>query len=411
MDLKQTRGEPRLLISRSALLQNVRTIRNALQPGTKICAIVKADAYGHGGAMVADALCNFATDQSDSPAVEQVAVATMDEAAGLVETLLPITILRPVENVFLGRQRSALEHAIRSGWTLTLTTAAAADDVARLALASGRRARVQVMIDTGMTRAGVNYQQTEYVVQRILSRPVLQLVAVGTHFANSEIAGDQFTAEQLNRFQQVTDAIAEESDGKILRHTANSGAVFFTPASHFDMVRPGLAIYGIDPTGRPSINRALKPVMKWTAPLIGIRDIQAGTTIGYGQTYCAPRDMRIGLVPVGYADGYLRAFSNRGVMLLQGELCPVVGRVSMDLTTIDLTNAPHASLGDEVTLLDNDPLSPCSVYELAKWADTIPYEIFVHIGQRVKRVAIQPQDGSDQVVDDEEELLSPDSDL
>jgi alanine racemase len=410
MDLKQTRGEPRLLISRSALLQNVRTIRNVLRPGTKICAIVKADAYGHGGALVADALCNFATDQSDSPAVEQIAVATMDEASALAETLLPITVLRPVENVFLGRQRSALEHAIRSGWTLTLTTAAAADDVARLALACGRRARVQVMIDTGMSRAGVNYQQTEYVVQRILARPVLQLMAVGTHFANSEIAGDLFTTEQLNRFHQVTDAIAEECDGTILRHTANSGAIFFTPAAHFDMVRPGLAIYGIDPTGRPSINRALKPVMKWTAPLIGIRDIPAGTTIGYGQTFCAPRDMRIGLVPVGYADGYLRAFSNRGVMLLQGEMCPVVGRVSMDLTTIDLTNAPHASLGDEVTLLDNDPLSPCSVYELAKWADTIPYEIFARIGPRVKRVAIQPQDGSDAVVDDEEELLSPDSD-
>jgi alanine racemase len=411
MDLKQTRGEPRLLISRSALLQNVRTIRNVVRPGTKICAIVKADAYGHGGALVADALCNFATDQTDSPAAEQLAVATMDEAAALVENLLPITVLRPVENVFLGRQRAALEHAIRSGWTLTLTTAAAADDVARIALACGRRAKGQVMIDTGMTRAGVSLQQTEYVVRRILSRPVLQLTAVGTHFANSEVAGDAFTAEQLNRFHQVTDALLEEFDGKLTRHAANSGAVFFTPGAHFDMVRPGLAIYGIDPTGRPSMNRALRPVMKWTAPLIGIRDIPAGTTVGYGQTYCAPRGMRVGLVPVGYADGYLRAFSNRGVMLLQGETCPVVGRVSMDLTTIDLTNVPHASLGDELTLLDNDPLSPCSVYELAKWADTIPYEILVRIGPRVKRVATEPQDGFDAVVDDEEELLSPDNEF
>jgi alanine racemase len=411
MDLKQTRGEPRLLISRSSLLQNVRTIRNVLRPGTKICAIVKADGYGHGGALVADALCNFATDQTDSPAVDQFAVASIDEAAALVETLLPITILRPVENVFLGRQRSALEHAIRSGWTLTLTTAAAADDVARIALACGRRARVQVMVDTGMTRAGVSLSQTEYVIRRVLSRPILQLVAVGTHFANSEIAGDAFTTAQLNRFHQVTDSIAEELDGKLMRHAANSGAVFFTPDAHFDMVRPGLALYGIDPAGRPSMSRLLRPVMKWTAPLIGIRDITAGTTVGYGQTFCAPRDMRVGLVPVGYADGYQRAFSNRGVMLLQGETCPVVGRVSMDLTTIDLTNTPHASLGDEVTLLDSDPLSPCSVYELAKWADTIPYEIFVRIGARVKRVATDPQDGADAVMDDEQELLSPDSEF
>ncbi|HTL30605.1 MAG TPA: alanine racemase, partial [Tepidisphaeraceae bacterium] len=267
---------------------------------------------------------------------------------------------------------------------------------------------VQVMIDTGMTRAGVSLSQTQYVIQRIQSRPVLQLTAVGTHFANSEIASDPFTIDQLNRFHQATDALYEQSDGKILRHAANSGAVFFTPSSHFNLVRPGLAIYGIDPTGRPNMNRALKPVMKWTAPLIGIRDIPAGTTVGYGQTFCAPRDMRIGLVPIGYADGYLRSFSNRGVMLVQGETCPVVGRVSMDLTTIDLTNVPHASLGDEITLLDSDPLSSCSVYELAKWADTIPYEILARIGQRVKRVAVQPQDGSDAVVGDEEELLSPD---
>jgi alanine racemase len=158
------------------------------------------------------------------------------------------------------------------------------------------------------------------------------------------------------------------------------------------MVRPGIALYGIDPTGRPCINRALRPVMKWTAPLIGVRDVPAGTNIGYGQTYRAGRDMRVGLVPVGYADGYWRAFSNRADMIVNGMPCPVVGRVSMDLTTIDLSRAKHAMIGDEVTILDNDPLSPASVYHLARLADTIPYEILSRVGARVRRVAIDPSE-------------------
>ena len=158
------------------------------------------------------------------------------------------------------------------------------------------------------------------------------------------------------------------------------------------MVRPGIALYGVDATGRPSLDRALRPVLKWTAPLIGVHEIPAGATVGYNQTWTAARPTRIGLVPVGYADGYRRSFSNRGVMLVEGVPCPVIGRVSMDLTTIDLTAAEHATIGDEVTLLENDPLSPCSVYDLAKWAETIPYEILTGIGPRVRRVAIDPAD-------------------
>jgi alanine racemase len=158
------------------------------------------------------------------------------------------------------------------------------------------------------------------------------------------------------------------------------------------MVRPGISLFGIDPTLSPSLDRPLRPAMKWTAPLLSVREIQAGSGIGYDHTFTAPRDMRVGLVPVGYADGYLRSFSNKAVMLLDNAICPVIGRVSMDMTTIDVSAAAHATVGDEVTLLDNDPLSPASVYELAKHAETIPYEIFARIGPRVRRVAIDPAD-------------------
>jgi alanine racemase len=230
------------------------------------------------------------------------------------------------------------------------------------------------------------------LLDRIRSRPSLRLVGLCTHFSNAEDPDSPVTDLQLARFRGSTDGLAGAVSGKVARHAANSAATFFRPGAHFDMVRPGVALYGIDPTLRPSMDRALLPVMKWTAPLVGIKDVRKGTCVGYAQTWTAGRDTRVGLVPVGYADGYGRCFSNRAVVLLHGRPAPVIGRVSMDLTTIDLADIPHAVVGDEVTLLDNDPLSPASAYALARWADTIPYEVFCRIGQRVKRVAVEPED-------------------
>ena len=398
MDAKHTLGEPRLLISRAALLHNAAVVRRALSPGTRVCAIVKADAYGHGTAIVADALCNF-TDGSSAdsrPAVDALAVATIDEAEALPDSGVPLIVFRPVENTYVGRQRQRLELAIRSGWTLTVCSPAAADDVARVALACGGRASVQVMVDTGMTRSGVCAERLAEVLERLASRPSLRLVGVCTHFSNAEDPDSPVTAEQLRRFRACTDGLDAVARGKVLRHAANSAAAFFRPDAHFDMVRPGVALYGIDPTLKPSVDRKLRPVMKWTAPLVGVKDVRSGTCVGYAQTWVAQRDTRVGLVPVGYADGYGRCFSNRAVVLVHGRPAPVIGRISMDLTTVDLTDLPQAVIGDEVTLLDNDPLSPASAYALAKWADTIPYEVFCRIGQRVKRVAVDPVEPEDE---------------
>jgi alanine racemase len=229
------------------------------------------------------------------------------------------------------------------------------------------------------------------LLHRIDSRPSLRLVGVCSHFSNAEEPRSRHTLDQLARFRTCTDPFAPAWSGKVFRHAANSGAIFFLKASHLEMVRPGIALFGIDPTGAPSLDRPLRPVMKWTAPLVGIRTIRKGTAVGYGHTWHAARDTRIGLVPVGYADGYFRSYSNKTVMLVHGRPAPVVGRVSMDLTTIDLGEVSQAQVGDEVTLLDNDPLSPVSVYALSKWADTIPYEIFCRIGPRVQRVAVNPE--------------------
>jgi alanine racemase len=400
MDAKQTLGQPRLLISRDAILHNAALLRRRLQPGTQVCAVVKADAYGHGAEVVVDALYNFSIDAMEGPFADALAVTTAEEAQQLPNTSLTTYIMRPMENSFLAGQRSNIETAIRNGWVLTLCSRYAADDVARIALASGKRAAVQVMVDTGMTRAGVADGKLAELIDRIESHATLRLVAIGTHFAEAENRESNFTQQQTERFNAATTPLLEPLQSrnvKIRRHAANSAGVFFHAASHFDMVRPGLAFYGIDPTFHPSMDRPLKPAMKWTAPLIGVRRVEAGTSVGYGRTWTAPKPTMIGLVPVGYADGYLRDFSNAAKMVVNGWPCPVVGAVSMDSTTIDLGADSQAVIGDEVTVLDDDPLSPASVYALASIAGTLPYEIFCRIGPRIPRVAREAESRDDKV--------------
>jgi alanine racemase len=306
----------------------------------------------------------------------------------LPQVTVPVMIFQPVENALLGEGRRLVEEAIRRGWILTLTSKSAADDIARVASVWGERAAVQVMIDTGMARAGVGVGRASELLEKASSWPSLRLVGVLTHFVESEVSDSRVTAQQIEDFRALTETFA----GVIPRHAANSGGVFFAAGAHFDMVRPGISLYGVDPTGKPSVDRKLRPVGKWIAPLAGIRDIPAGTGVGYGHSWKAERDTRIGLVPIGYADGYPRILSNWGTMIVNNKTAPVVGTISMDLITIDLRNCPDAKIGDDVVIMDNDPVSPASVYRIADQAHTIPYEILTKIGARVRRVAVDPAD-------------------
>src|SRR3954464_12787281 len=176
MDAKLSLGEPRVLISRAALLHNASMVRRAVGLSVKICAMVKADAYGHGADIVADTLANFSTKKFEAPLVDALAVASIDEAERLPATILPVYVLRPVENCFLGRQRSRIEQAIRNGWIMTVCSGSAADDVARIATSIGKRAAIQLMIDTGMTRSGVLGEELGTLLDTIESHASLKLV-------------------------------------------------------------------------------------------------------------------------------------------------------------------------------------------------------------------------------------------
>jgi alanine racemase len=287
MDAKQVLGEPRCLISRQAIIHNAAFLRRTVGPNVKICAIIKADAYGHGAGIVVDSLCNYSTDELEGPLVDALAVADLDEAAALPDVPLPLLVLRPVENVFLGRQRARIEAAVRGGWSLTLCSLGAADDLARVAAAAGQRANVQIMLDTGMTRAGCNLCDFAPLLNKILSLPSLRLSGLYTHFACGEQSGHPFTMQQLSLF---LDELATHNfrGARPPRHAANSGAIFALPSSRLDMVRPGISLYGIDPLCRPCAQRPLRPALRWIAPIVGIRDVPADTSIGYGQTFLAP---------------------------------------------------------------------------------------------------------------------------
>lgn len=385
MDANTTAGSPRLLIDARALATNVRVIRRALAPAVSVTAVIKADAYGHDAKLIAKLLTLI---EEDGPftKVDGYALANAEEAAALGEVDKPIMLLRPIENVFLGRQREALEYAIRRGWTLTLASPAAADDVARVALHLQTRANVQLMLDTGMVRCGCPLGQFDSLVERVIGHASLKLAGVCTHLVNGEIAGDPMTTRQLRLFDNAVAAhpILEN----VPKHAANSGGLLLTPRAHYDAVRPGLSLYGIDPTGRPNIDRPLVPIMKWTAPVMALHDVAPGAGVGYGHAWTALAPSKIALLPVGYADGYPRAASNRAMALLNGVPCGVVGRVSMDMLTIDVTRAGDVCVGDEVTLVDSDPTSPASLYALCRATDLIPYEILTGVGARVRRVPV-----------------------
>ena len=404
--LRATAGRPRLVVSRSALRHNVRLLRDATGPESSFCAVVKADAYGHGAAAVVDALCDAFDDPNlPNPAVDWLAVATIGEALKLPDHDVPVMVLRPVECVYLGENRHELEAAVRRGITLSLATVSAADDVARVAERLGVRARVQVMLDTGMNREMCEPRHFAELLDAVSRRPALELVATGTHFTDGE-AGDELphNDEQCRQLLDLLDEAAATPGGtnhdRLRVHVANSGGILGSGRTAatagegvFDLVRGGLALYGIDPCDPPS-NPGLRPAAKWTAPLLLARDLAPGQSVGYGRTWTASKPIRLGTIPVGYADGYQRILSNKSVVRIpapEGEndaFCPLVGRVSMDYITVDLTSAPWIKVGDEITLVDNDPASPCSAANLAKVAETIPYEILCGIGRRVTRVYV-----------------------
>ncbi|NQU76221.1 MAG: alanine racemase [Planctomycetes bacterium] len=373
-------GYLRKEISPSAVRHNLKLLRNCLTPGTKLCAVVKCDCYGHG----LDQLLDTIADCADC-----LAVATLHEAVDLRRRGYKSDILAffpPGAYVGDGEDRASLAEFIAHGITLTLT---AIDDVAVVAEAAARtavQARVHVMIDTGMTRGGIMPADAARLFDAVRAKQAIRVTGMYTHFATADEAEKDFTREQLRRFLAAVDTCGGRAG--LTLHAANSAATIDLPDTHLDMVRPGISLYGCQPSEHMRNVLALRPAMRVVGRLMEIKDVPPGTRCGYGLTYRFDRPSRVGLVPIGYGDGYFRCLSNRATMRIGRRYVPVRGMLSMDQTIVDLTETPEVKVGQEVEIISNDPAAPNSVENLVRLAGMIPYELTSRLGRRVRPVSV-----------------------
>ncbi|RPI27716.1 MAG: alanine racemase [Acidobacteria bacterium] len=337
-------------VSLRRIVNNVAAIRQRIGEKCGIIAVVKADAYGHGAGPVARCL--------RSSGITSFATATIEEAIEVRQAVNDSSIL-VLTGCDSGQEPGFRQH-----------------DLTASVFEKGRvpDAKIELKVDSGMGRLGVALSDAPALLADLDNR----LVGVYSQFASSD-GDDDFTRTQLRAFLAATRL------AKCRRHIANSAGLRF-PDAHLDAVRPGLALYGIAPC--PAVSD-IQPALSWKTRVLSLRSLSPGQSVGYGRTFLVSRPSLIAVLPVGYADGYSRAFSNKGQVRIRGRLAPVVGRVSMDLISVDVTGVPGVSHGDEVTLLEADPDSPISARALARAIDTIPYEIVTSIGRRVERVYLK----------------------
>jgi alanine racemase len=370
-------------ISSSALKANVALLRRELKPQTKLCAVAKANCYAHGWLQCKDAI---------TPAADWVAVATPEEAIAVRESgwRRPLLLLMasgfPADPHSGSPARERLRQLISRDVTLTLAAPTDLATISAVAAEAGRLAQVHMKIDSGMTRSGVLPEGAPALMRQARRQDGLALTGVYTHFAAADEKDKTSAYEQLARFLAAIQACGNDAEG-LLRHAAASAATIDLPESHLDMVRVGTAIYGHQPSDEMLRQLALRGVFRLVGRLTQVKDVPAGSRVGYGRTYRFDRPAKIGLVPIGYADGYWRSFSNRAVMRIGGQNAPVRGRVCMDQTIVELTGLPNVKVGDEVEIVSSDADAPNSVENLARLANTIPLEIMTRFGStRIRRI-------------------------
>jgi len=356
-----------------AIAYNVRRIKEIVGPGVEVLAVLKADAYGHGAITVArTALNNGATF---------CGVASVNEAvrmrAGGVDA--PILVLGYTP-AWLARE--ALLHDV----TLTLYDADVARAFSRAATDLRRTARVHLKVDTGMGRLGLLPDQVVPFVEEIRDLPGLELDGIFTHFSVADDSDMQYTYWQLTRFREVLDCLAKA--GVIFRfvHCANSAAILRLPESHFSMVRLGLAMYGLQPSPHVRLPRGFRPALTWKTSIAQVKTLPPGSYVSYGNTYQTQQEETIGVIPVGYADGFRRAPTRWQAVLVRGRRAPIVGRVCMDQTMINVDHIPNVRVGDEVVLIGRQGDDEITAEEVAAWLGTINYEVVSEILARVPRV-------------------------
>ena len=363
-----------VIIDLNCFARNVANLKNSLRPGTMLMAVIKADGYGHGAVETARTAL--------SSGAEWLGVATPDEGRELREAGIAAPVL-----VLSGAMEQGMRTVVKYDLRLTVFNLGGLWRLDDEAKRQGKRVKVHLKVDTGMNRVGVHKpKRLDDVLERIRACTNLELEGVFTHFAASDEADKAFTLLQDRRFRETVKAIKEKGHSSLLLHAANSAAILDLPETHHDMVRAGIAMYGYYPSDAVQKKVPLSPVMKWKTVVLHVKKIPAGEPVSYGRTFTTSRDTFVATIPVGYGDGYKRLLSNRAYVLVRGKKAPVIGRVCMDQTMIDVTDITDILPGDEVVLLGRQGDESVTADQMAEWAETISYEILLSVSQRVPRV-------------------------
>jgi alanine racemase len=361
------------------LAHNIRALKEKIGPAVKLLPLLKANAYGCGIAIVGKIAVE---NGSDWLGVELVEEALELRRANIVT---PILVVGPVS-------AWQTELIVNNDLHVTVRDEATLNAIISYAGACQKIMPVHVELDTGLHRLGFQEEDALIFIKQIKNNKFVELEGVWSHFASSDDLNSDFTRLQFEKYRSFISLLKKEGINVPIKHIANSAALIQYPEMRLNMARCGETVYGLVPRRDLSKSLNLEPVVEWKTRLVWIQSVASGVSVGYGQTWIAKRDSRIGTISVGYADGYRRSFSNRAHVLVKGKIAPVVGKLSMQMTMIDLTDIPDAVVNDEVVVMGRQGSNCVSAYDLAEWAGTGEFEILVDISARIPRYYLPPQE-------------------
>ena len=363
----------RVVVDLDAYRHNLRYVRSLIPDECSIMAVVKDNAYGHGLVSVSKAAL--------AEQVQMLGVSTVEEGAALRAAGVDAPIL-----VMVQPPADALHEAIEHDLRVMISDVATGERLGELAHRVNKVVLVHCKVDSGMGRQGFALTAAPAELLHLTRVSHLDIEGVATHFPVADTTSDPYITNQIRAFKTLLKQLNDQGIPYEMAHAANSGAIVNYPASHFSMVRPGLMTYGIWPTDAPPAKNPLRPVMRWEAKVILVKELDAGASIGYGRTYVTSSRVRVAILPVGYgAAGYKRALSNKADVLIRGKRCPVRGTVCMDQIVVDVSHVGDVAPGDTATLLGADGNERITANELAAHAQTIPYEILTSVAPNFDR--------------------------
>jgi len=371
-NIRPTRAE----IYLDNIVHNLSEVKRWVGKKVKIMGVVKANAYGHGACHVAKVLVENG--------VCYLGVATIEEALELRECGINIPIL-----VFGYTPLTQAEELIVNNITQTVFDINYVEDLEKIALNVGKKAKVHVKIDTGMGRIGyTDLKVAEKEIEKMMEMEGVEVEGIFSHFATSDEKDKSYAEQQFDMFKKLLERLKEKRINIPLKHMANSGAIIDLKYTYLDMVRPGIVLYGSYPSEEVKRPLDLRQTMGFKTKIVYIKEVPEGTSISYGKTFITKRKSKIATLPVGYADGFNRLLSNNYHVLVKGKYAAVVGRICMDQTMLDVTDIEGVEVGDDVTIFGNQDGEKITAEEIAKKLNTIPYEVYCGISRRVPRIYI-----------------------